>query len=160
MPLPRRGLVTAALLGCALLASAQENTVAPVPAEPIEEPLVVTDLVDGLGNEALPQMIVVVHYTGWLYDAQAKDQRGRQFDSSRERGQPFSFPLGAGHVIKGWDLGIVGMRIGGTRRLIIPPSLAYGSRNIGNGLIPPGSTLMFDVELLAIEQVSSAPQAQ
>jgi len=160
MPVLPPGLMTAVLLGCALPAAAQESTVAPAPVAPIEEPLVVTDLVAGVGNEALPHMVVVVHYTGWLYDVQAKDHRGRQFDSSRERGQPFSFPLGAGHVIKGWDLGVVGMRIGGTRRLIIPPSLAYGGRNIGNGLIPPDSTLMFDVELLAIEQVSSAPQAQ
>jgi len=160
MPLRRHGLLTVALLGCSMVAAAQETNVAPAPAEPIEEPLIVTDLVAGVGNEALPQMTVVVHYTGWLYDAQAKDHRGRQFDSSRDRGQPFSFPLGAGHVIKGWDLGVVGMRIGGTRRLSIPPSLAYGGRDIGNGLIPPGSTLIFDVELLAIEQVSSAPQAQ
>jgi len=159
-PVPHSGLMTAALLGYAMLAGAQEIPVAPAPAVPIEEPLVVTDLVAGVGNEALPHLVVVVHYTGWLYDAGAKDHRGRQFDSSRERGQPFSFPLGAGHVIKGWDLGVVGMRIGGTRRLIIPPSLAYGSRNIGNGLIPPGSTLIFEVELLAIEHVSSAPQVQ
>ena len=113
-----------------------------------------TDLVKGVGDEALPGMIVIVHYTGWLYDPGAKDFRGKQFDSSRERGQPFSFPLGAGRVIRGWEQGIPGMKIGGTRRLVIPPELAYGSRNVGNGVIPPNSTLLFEVELLAVETVT------
>lgn len=116
--------------------------------------LLVTDLVKGVGDEAFPGMIVIVHYTGWLYDPGARDLRGKQFDSSRERGQPFSFPLGAGQVIRGWEQGIPGMKIGGTRRLVIPPALAYGSRNVGNGVIPPNSTLMFEVELLAVETVT------
>jgi FKBP-type peptidyl-prolyl cis-trans isomerase len=149
--------LAAALLCCAWPAVSEEPIATPAPPE---EPLVVTDLVTGVGNEALPGMVVVVHYTGWLYDANAKDHRGHQFDSSRDRGQPFSFPLGAGHVIKGWDRGVAGMRVGGLRRLVIPPALAYGSRSSGNGLIPPDSTLMFEVELLAVESVTAGPQAQ
>jgi FKBP-type peptidyl-prolyl cis-trans isomerase FkpA len=89
-----------------------------------------------------------------LYDPAPKEQRGRQFDSSRERGQPFSFPLGAGRVIRGWEQGIPGMKVGGTRRLVIPPELAYGSRGAGNGVIPPQATLMFEVELLGVETVT------
>lgn len=150
-------LIAGALSWCAAQAAAQETQAAEVPPE---EPLVITDLVLGIGDEALPGMVCLVHYTGWLYDEHAKDHRGRKFDSSRERGQPFSFPLGAGHVIMGWDRGIVGMRVGGLRRLVIPPGLAYGDRNIGNGAVPPHSTLLFEVELLAVETVTSAPQAQ
>ena len=90
----------------------------------------------------------VVHYTGWLYDPAAKDHQGRQFDSSRERKQPFSFPLGGGRVIQGWEQGIPGMRVGGTRRLVIPPELAYGAKGAGRGVIPPNATLLFEVELL------------
>ena len=153
----RSTLMAGALTIFALPAGAQE---APVPTAPPQEPLVITDLVVGIGNEALPGMTCVVHYTGWIYDGHAKRFRGRQFDNSRERGQPFSFPLGGGHVIKGWDQGIVGMRVGGLRRLIIPPSLAYGDRNVGNGIIPPGSTLLFEIELLAVETVTGTPQAQ
>lgn len=150
-------LVAATCLGLGPRAAAQDPATAPAPPE---ESVTVTDLVTGVGNEALPGMVVVVHYAGWLYDPGAQDRRGPQFDSSRGRGQPFSFPLGAGHVIKGWDRGVAGMRVGGLRRLVIPPSLAYGSRNIGNGLIPPDSTLMFEVELLAVESVSTTLQAQ
>lgn len=156
----RSCLMTVVMLGCVALAAAQETAVAPAIQAPPEEALVITDLVTGIGNPALLDMTVIVHYTGWLYDEQAKDHRGRLFDSSRERGQPFSFPLGAGHVIKGWEQGVLGMYVGGIRRLVIPPSLGYGSRNIGNGLIPPYSTLLFEIELLAVEQVSSVPQAQ
>jgi FKBP-type peptidyl-prolyl cis-trans isomerase len=150
-------LIAGALSWCAAQAAAQETQAAEVP---LEEPLVITDLVLGIGDEALPGMVCLVHYTGWLYDEHAKDHRGRKFDSSRERGQPFSFPLGAGHVIMGWDRGIVGMRVGGLRRLAIPPALAYGDRDIGNGAVPPHSTLLFEVELLAVETVTSAPRAQ
>ena len=91
----------------------------PAPPPP-EAALLVTDLVKGVGDEAFPGMNVIVHYTGWLYDPGAKDFRGKQFDSSRERGQPLSFPLGAGRVIRGWEQGIPGMKIGGTRRLDHP----------------------------------------
>jgi FKBP-type peptidyl-prolyl cis-trans isomerase FkpA len=96
--------------------------------------------------------VAVVHYTGWLYDAHASDHKGKKFDSSRDRGEPFRFKIGAGNVIKGWDEGVQGMRVGGQRRLIVPASLAYGSEGAGGGVIPPDSSLVFDVELLAIEQ--------
>jgi FKBP-type peptidyl-prolyl cis-trans isomerase len=105
-------------------------------------------------------MIAIVHYTGWLHDPAARDLRGKQFDSSRERGQPFSFPVGAGRVIRGWDQGVPGMKVGGIRQLVIPPSLAYGARSIGNGLIPPNSTLLFEVELLAVETVTLTPDSR
>ncbi len=143
----------------AMPAIAQEPAppVAPMPPEAV---LQVTDLVPGIGDEALPGMIVIVHYIGWLHDPSAKDQHGKQFDSSRDRRQPFSFPLGRGRVIKGWEQGVAGMRVGGLRRLVIPPALAYGSRSVGNGLIPPNSTLMFEIELLAVETVTLAPQTE
>jgi FKBP-type peptidyl-prolyl cis-trans isomerase len=148
-----RILVAALAAAAATAALAQSPPAAPPPA--VAEPAVlVTDLVPGIGDEALPGMVVIVHYTGWLYDPTAKDHRGRQFDSSRERGQPLSFPLGAGRVIRGWDQALPGMKVGGSRRLVIPPSLAYGARGAGNGVIPPHATLMFDVELLAVETVT------
>ena len=154
----RRFALTLAALSLVGLRSAAQETQA---AEALpEEPLVITDLVLGIGDEALPGMVCLVHYTGWLYDQHARDHHGRKFDSSHDRGQAFSFPLGGGLVIKGWDRGVVGMRVGGLRRLVIPPALAYGDRNIGNGTMPPASTLVFEIELLAVETVTSAPQAQ
>lgn len=146
-------LITIAATGIALDALAEQPANAPVAPTP-EAAVLVTDLVAGIGEEALPGMIVVVHYTGWLFDAAAKDQRGRKFDSSRDRGQPFSFPLGGGRVIRGWEQGVPGMKVGGTRRLVIPPALAYGARGAGNGVIPPDATLLFEVELLAVETVT------
>ncbi len=91
----------------------------------------------------------MVHYTGWLYDESLPEGKGEKFDSSRDRGQPFSFPLGAGRVIKGWDQGVAGMKVGERRMLIIPADLGYGSRGAG-GAIPPDADLLFDVELLGI----------
>ena len=154
-----RPLLVTAWLCLAPCALAQEPAVPAVPAAP-EAVLQVTDLVAGVGDEALPGMIVIVHYTGWLHDPMAKDGRGRQFDSSRDRKQPFSFPLGSGHVIRGWEQGVPGMRIGGVRRLVIPPVMGYGGRSVGNGLIPPDSTLLFEIELLAVESVTLAPQTE
>lgn len=104
------------------------------------------DTVVGDGQEAAAGNHVDVHYTGWLYDDNAPDHKGQKFDSSLDRGQLFSFPLGAGHVIKGWDEGVVGMKIGGKRTLIIPSEMGYGPRGAG-GVIPPNATLVFDVEL-------------
>ncbi|MBY0572922.1 MAG: FKBP-type peptidyl-prolyl cis-trans isomerase [Undibacterium sp.] len=104
----------------------------------------------GKGKEATAGQQVSVHYTGWLRDSEAKDQHGKEFDSSIKRG-PFSFKLGAHEVILGWDQGVAGMKIGGKRTLIIPAALAYGSREVGNGLIPANSDLVFDVELLQIK---------
>ncbi len=103
----------------------------------------------GTGAEAVAGKTVVVHYTGWLYDAAASDKHGRKFDSSVDRGEPFTFPLGGGRVIKGWDEGVAGMHVGGKRTLIIPPEMGYGARGAG-GVIPPNATLVFDVELLDV----------
>jgi FKBP-type peptidyl-prolyl cis-trans isomerase FkpA len=148
-----RFLVT--FLAAPLLAAAALAQSPASPAPAADEPTVlVTDLVPGVGDEALPGHVVIVHYTGWLYDPAAPDHRGRKFDSSRDRGQPLSFPLGAGRVIRGWEQGLPGMKVGGTRRLVIPASLAYGIRGAGNGVIPPNATLLFDVELLAVETVT------
>jgi FKBP-type peptidyl-prolyl cis-trans isomerase FkpA len=101
----------------------------------------------GAGAEARAGQRVTVHYTGWLYDEAAADHKGRKFDSSRDRNDPFTFRLGAGEVIAGWDQGVAGMLIGGQRTLTIPPQLGYGRRGAG-GVIPPDATLVFDVELL------------
>jgi FKBP-type peptidyl-prolyl cis-trans isomerase FkpA len=109
-----------------------------------------TQIKAGSGDEVTPGKIAVVQYTGWLYEAAAKDNKGKEFDSSRNQGQPFRFPLGAGQVIKGWDQGVVGMKVGESRRLIIPPDMAYGDSGAG-GVIPPGATLVFDIDLVAIE---------
>jgi len=105
--------------------------------------LTIEDLHTGDGAEAQAGQEVTVHYTGWLTD-------GTKFDSSKDRGIPFSFPLGAGHVIQGWDKGVVGMKIGGKRKLTIPPQMGYGARGAG-GVIPPNAVLVFEVELLDVE---------
>ena len=104
-----------------------------------------------VGNGATAQAgnKVTVHYTGWLYDPTGTKDRGRKFDSSKDRGDPFKFDLGAGSVIRGWDEGVQGMQVGGTRVLRIPPELGYGARGAG-GVIPPNATLVFEVELLAV----------
>ncbi len=109
-----------------------------------------TELKAGAGAAIAAGKIAVVQYTGWLYEASATDGKGRQFDSSRTQGQPFRFPLGTGQVIKGWDQGVAGMKVGESRRLIIPPDLAYGDSGAG-GVIPPGATLVFDIDLVAVE---------
>ncbi len=108
------------------------------------------DTVVGTGREAEPGFNVSVHYTGWLYDEKASDHKGKKFDSSVDRGQPFKFDLGAGQVIQGWDEGFAGMKIGGKRTLIIPSEMGYGARGAG-GAIPPNATLLFDVELLDVK---------
>ena len=107
------------------------------------------DTVTGTGAEAVAGQRVQVHYTGWLYDPTAAKNRGKKFDSSKDRGQPFAFPLGAGHVIRGWDEGVQGMKVGGTRVLTIPSELGYGARGAG-GVIPPNATLVFEVDLLGV----------
>ena len=112
--------------------------------------LKMTDKKVGTGAEAVAGKTVVVHYTGWLFDAAAPDNKGKKFDSSRDRNQPFDFRLGGGQVIKGWDQGVAGMKVGGQRTLVIPPELGYGSRGAG-GVIPPNATLVFDVELLDVK---------
>jgi FKBP-type peptidyl-prolyl cis-trans isomerase FkpA len=146
-------------------ASAGTQPLQAVPAETVGvtqagPQLLTEDLRKGFGDEARFGMALTVHYTGWLYEAGALGYRGRKFDSSRDRGRPFQFRLGEGRVIKGWEVGIAGMRVGGLRRLVIPPELAYGSRGFGNGLIPPDSTLVFEVELLGVESGSFIQNAK
>jgi FKBP-type peptidyl-prolyl cis-trans isomerase FkpA len=112
--------------------------------------LQITDTKIGTGATATAGKEVTVHYTGWLYDDKAADHHGKKFDSSRDRGEPFTFRLGAGMVIRGWDDGVADMKVGGTRTLVIPPSLGYGARGAG-GVIPPNAVLVFDVELLEVQ---------
>jgi FKBP-type peptidyl-prolyl cis-trans isomerase len=141
MTLSRRLFAAAALLAGvagALPAAAQQFTTTP-------SGLRYADTKLGQGAPAQGGKEVSVHYTGWIY---LDGLKGKKFDSSRDRGQPFKFALGAGQVIKGWDEGVAGMRPGGQRTLIIPPSLAYGAQGAGNGVIPPNATLIFDVELI------------
>ena len=115
----------------------------PMPPTTTASGLVFDELVVGSGNAAGSGQKVSVHYTGWLTN-------GTKFDSSKDRGEPFVFPLGKGHVIKGWDEGVAGMKVGGKRKLTIPPALGYGARGAG-GPIPPNATLVFEVELLDVK---------
>jgi FKBP-type peptidyl-prolyl cis-trans isomerase len=135
-------VVLISIVGCS------ESTTSTSAVSDVAE-LVMTDVVMGTGAEAVAGKKVSVHYTGWLYDKAAADNKGKKFDSSRDRGQPFEFPLGEGRVIKGWDQGVAGMKVGGQRTLTIPPGLGYGSRGAG-GLIPSNATLIFDVKLLSV----------
>jgi FKBP-type peptidyl-prolyl cis-trans isomerase FkpA len=110
----------------------------------------IVDVAIGAGDAIAAGKTAVVHYTGWLFEKTATDNKGSKFDSSRDRGEPFRFPVGGGQVIKGWDEGVVGMKVGGQRRLVIPSDKGYGASGAGDK-IPPNATLLFDVELLAIE---------
>ena len=136
---------TLAVAGAAALAACGAPELPPATVG--VDQLQVTDLVVGSGADALAGKRVTVHYSGWLYDPAEPESKGRPFDSSRESGRPFTFALGAGQVIAGWDRGVQGMKVGGQRRLVIPHELAYGERGAG-GVIPPRATLVFDVELL------------
>ncbi len=134
---------------------AQTPVTSPAPTTQSKSDAMPTDLkkIDtkqGTGAEAVSGKPVLVHYTGWLLDPSKPDQKGAKFDSSRDRNVPFGFILGAGRVIKGWDDGVVGMKVGGQRTLIIPPDMAYGQRGAG-GVIPPNATLIFDVELIEVK---------
>ena len=138
----------------AVTACAQTGAPPAAPAKPAAAPAVVTELVkkdtkEGNGRMAEKGKAVSVHYTGWLYDPAAPEQKGKKFDSSLDRKIPFGFILGAGRVIKGWEEGVVGMKEGGQRTLVIPASMGYGDKGAG-GVIPPGATLLFEVELLKI----------
>ncbi len=119
------------------------------PVQTLEAGMKVQDTKIGTGQEARSGMAVAVHYTGRLAD-------GTVFDSSLERKQPFEFILGGGMVIRGWDLGVAGMRVGGKRSLLIPPTLAYGEQGAGGGAIPPNAILLFDVELLAVQSAKNS----
>ncbi len=143
------------LLSLALLASCQQSeeqamgSNEPTSGATVTE-LLIEDVVVGDGAEAAAGASATVHYTGWLYAPGSPNDRGTKFDSSVDRGQPFEFPIGAGRVIRGWDEGVAGMRVGGKRILIIPAEWGYGARGAG-GVIPPNATLVFEVELLAVD---------
>jgi len=130
--------------------AADSQASAPAESREIVPGLTARTLRPGDGETAEAGDIAVVHYTGWLHDESAPDNRGSKFDSSRDRGQHFEFPLGAGRVIRGWDQGVAGMQVGEVRELTIAPELAYGERGAGN-LIPPGATLVFEVELADVK---------
>lgn len=133
------------MLGCG--AKRHDN---PAPSASAEHALEVTDLVRGTGGAVAAGQYAIVQYTGWLYEDSAPDHKGKEFDSSLRSGSPFRFRVGAGQVIKGWDQGVVGMQVGGKRRLVIPADLAYGDSG-ADDVIPPGATLVFDVELVGIQ---------
>lgn len=148
------GLCLALLLtvtGCQAESTPKTETQQGKPAmtAPITE-LQKIDTQVGTGREAEIGFNVTVHYTGWLYDPAAEDKKGKKFDSSVDRKEPFNFFLGGGQVIQGWDEGFAGMKIGGKRTLIIPSEMGYGARGAG-GVIPPNATLLFDVELLDVK---------
>ena len=146
-----RVMVTLLLFGVAACGGSGSSSPTSPPASTPSAPFSATDLLEGTGAQATSGQGITVHYTGWLYDPGAAENKGRQFESS-VGGTPFSFVLGVGQVIRGWDQGVPGMRIGGRRRLVIPPELAYGSQGAGGGVIPPNATLVFDIELLGIAQ--------
>lgn len=139
-------LLTAALSWTNSATAEDTEAASTTGASPAVEALVVTDTLVGAGEEALGGSTVQVHYTGWLLDRERPNLHGRKFDSSQGK-QPISFVLGTGHVIKGWDQGLAGMRVGGKRTLVIPAALAYGKRGAGSS-IPPDAPLIFDVELV------------
>ena len=143
-------LRSAIALSFALLLAACAREPAGPPAGGAPADLEITVITPGDGEVAQHGQTVRVHYTGWLYDEREPGRRGAEFDSSRPRGEPFAFPLGGGQVIRGWDEGVVGMRVGEVRELAIPSHLAYGSRGAG-GVIPPDQALLFEVELLGVD---------
>jgi len=157
MRISRLFLVCSVTLSLALPACADEKT---APAKPVaaadkkESKMKTTpsglqyeDTVEGTGASPKTGQTCVMHYTGWLFENKAK---GKKFDSSLDRGQPFEFPIGQGRVIQGWDEGVATMKVGGKRTLVIPPSIGYGTRGAG-GVIPPNATLLFEVELLGVK---------
>jgi peptidylprolyl isomerase len=148
LPSPRAGRLLALALAASL--AGITATLTPAKAQPVmttADGLQIIDLKVGTGASPKKGQTVVVHYTGWLY---TDGKKGTKFDSSVDRGQPFEFPIGQQQVIPGWDEGVITMKVGGKRTLIIPSALAYGSNGAG-GVIPPNATLIFDVELLRIK---------
>lgn len=139
------------LIACAALVAAAACGDSSTPTAPSANvPYSSTDLRVGDGTTAITGSRIQVNYTGWLYSASASDHKGNQFDTTTGK-EPYAFYLGVGGVIKGWDLGIPGMKVGGLRRLVIPPDLAYGAQTAGNGAIPGNSTLIFEIELLNVQ---------
>ena len=146
--------VAALAFGTLVPAWAQPTASPPTPSSKTDAKVTELQKIDvklGNGIEAVKGVAVVVHYTGWLYDPAAPEHKGTKFDSSRDRQVPFGFFLGEGRVIRGWDEGVAGMKVGGQRTLVIPSNMAYGSRGAG-GVIPPDAALIFDVELLEVKR--------
>ena len=147
-------ITCAAALGFLVACGGKQPTAAGSAASPQATQTVntmeIVDLQPGPGAAIAAGQTAVMQYTGWLYETSAPDKKGKEFDSSSKGGQPFRFVLGGGQVIKGWDQGVLGMKVGGRRRLTIPADLGYGDVGAGD-LIPPGATLIFDVDLIAIE---------
>lgn len=148
MPNSCRAAIVALAGALALAGCGRAEPPLPAVTATVEE-MQVEDVVAGTGAEAVAGSRATVHYSGWLYDPAQPGSKGTPFDSSRESGRAFTFQVGAGQVIAGWDQGVQGMKVGGQRRLVIPAALAYGERGAG-GVIPPGATLVFDVELLEV----------
>lgn len=148
MPNSCRAAIVALAGALALAGCGRAEPPLPAVTATVEE-MQVEDVVAGTGAEAVAGSRATVHYSGWLYDPAQPGSKGTPFDSSRESGRAFTFQVGAGQVIAGWDQGVQGMKVGGQRRLVIPAALAYGERGAG-GVIPPGATLVFDVELLDV----------
>lgn len=145
-----KNIVAAAALALASTTALAQAGTPPAPAAPAEvRELTKKDTKEGTGRVAEKGKAVLVSYTGWLYDPKAPDMKGAKFDSSEGRPAPFGFVVGAGRVIKGWDEGVPGMKEGGKRQLIIPPSMAYGEKGAGSA-IPPNATLLFEVELIKV----------
>ena len=147
MQISRRTIVSTLFAGVA--AAITSRAAAQTAGKPVTTAsgLQIIDVKEGTGASPKPGQTCIMHYTGWLYE---NGQKGKKFDSSVDRNEPFDFPIGQGRVIKGWDEGVASMKVGGKRTLIIPPALGYGARGAG-GVIPPNATLMFDVELLAVK---------
>jgi FKBP-type peptidyl-prolyl cis-trans isomerase FkpA len=153
LPVAIACVVAVALPGCKPAPNGMPNGMPndmPAAATSAVSSLEMTDLAKGEGAAVAAGQYAIVQYTGWLYERGAPDHKGKEFDSSLKGGTPFRFQLGAGQVIKGWDQGVAGMQIGGKRRLVIPADLAYGDNGAGD-VIPPGATLVFDVDLVGIE---------
>ena len=145
---PFHGLLVAGLSMLMAACGHKTEVVAAAPS-PVDK-LQIVELKPGAGPAIVPGQRAVMQYTGWLYEVSAPDNKGKEFDSSRNAGHPFEFQLGTGMVIKGWDQGVAGMQVGQLRRLTIPPDLGYGDSGAGD-VIPPGATLIFDVELVGIK---------
>ncbi len=143
----RRITGVACLVVAGLVAGCSDSPTTPINNAPYSQ----TDLLAGSGTDATAGKVLSVHYTGWYFNESAPSQKGVQFDSSRG-GDPFTFTLGVGQVIAGWDQGVLGMRVGGVRRLVVPPSLAYGP--VRSGPIPPNATLVFELELLNVQDAA------
>ena len=148
MRISRRLFLVASLLAGLLPAMTDDASAQAANEQRTASGLRYIDIREGNGAQPLRGQTVVVHYTGWLFE---NGQRGRKFDSSKDRNEPFEFPVGMGRVVKGWDEGVGSMKVGGSRTLIVPPELGYGARGAGGGAVPPNATMLFEVELLGIK---------